>query len=347
MHRITYRKNFYFCTCFQRAFRIELYLRFARITGNWLNILLINIYHMNIRTFANVILLSLLPSLFIACKKDNNPSPPVISLKSGSSYTASGSIIAIGHPIHFGITASSSDANITNLVVKKLMPDGTSKVVFDTGMNTASFDINKTFYQGIEEEAKWTFQVMDKNRQFATTDRTFYKDPNSSWGGIIEYPSLTMGYQNNTEFGQFLDPSTGKIYHSDTASLNQSLIQIITYYVVDDNLPSPTFSSAGELGGGITEYYPVIDQWTTKNYTKWDISVDSDPIDAAAYRDCHNDSLLILSYDDVWGKRKFKWSDPGDIIPFLTATGKKGLLQVISADHDPSGKITFSLKIQQ
>jgi hypothetical protein len=214
-------------------------------------------------------------------------------------------------------------------------------------MNTSSLDLTKIFYQSIEDTARWTFQVMDKNRQFATTMLTIYKDPNSTWGGIFEFTSLTMGFQNNTEYGQFMNPNTGSIWFSDTATMNQSLIQIITYYYEDENLPSPTFSSAGELGGGITDYYPIIDQWTAKNYTKWDISVDSDPVDPVAYDNCHNDSLLILSYDDVWGKRKFKWSDSGDIIPFLTATGKKGLIKVISADHDPAGKITFSLKIQQ
>jgi len=293
------------------------------------------------------LLLLVFPLFFFSCKKDKNPSPPVVSLKSGAPYTPDQSVVAIGHPILFGITGSSSDANITNLVVKKVMPDGSSKVVFDTGMNTPSFNINKTFYQSVEDQARWTVQVMDKNRQFATTGLTIFKDPNSTWGGIFEFPSLTMGYQGNTQYGQFLDPSTGRIYHADTAALNQSLIQVITYYFVDEDLPSPTFSSPGELGGGITTYYPFIASWTTLNYTKWDISVDSDPVDPVAYENCHNDSLLTLSYDDVWGKRKFKWSNPGDIIPFLTATGKKGLIKVITADYDATGKITFSLKIQQ
>lgn len=288
-----------------------------------------------------------LTGFIISCSKDKNPSPPVISLKTGAEYTPNGAVVAVGRPVRFGINGSSADANITNLVVKKIMPDGSSKVVFDTGMNTPSFNINKTFYQSVEVEAKWTFQVMDKNRQFATTDLTIYKDPNSTWGGIFEYPLLTMGYQGNTEYGQFLNPSTGTIYSADSAILHQNDIHVITYYFVDENIPSPTFSSAGELGGAITDYYPAINQWTVKNYTKWDISVDSDPVDPVAYENCHNDSLLILAYDDVWGKRKFKWADPGDIIPFLTASGKKGLLKVISADHDLSGKITFSLKIQQ
>jgi hypothetical protein len=306
-----------------------------------------NYFYMIKKYLLPIILFPVIFIFFLSCSKNENPSPPSISLKTGAPYTPDKSVIAVGYPITIGIVAGITDANITNLVVKKIMPDQTIKVVFDTGMNTNELNITKVFYQSIEDEAQWTIQVMDKNRQFATTSITIYKDPNSSWGGIYEYASLTMGYQGNSESGQFLDPSSGKIWFSDTATLNQSSIQIITYYNVDDNLPSPTFSSAGETGGGITAYYPEIGQWTSKNYTKWDISVDSDPVDPVAYQNCHNDSLLILTYDDVWGKRKFKWADPGDIIPFLTATGKKGLMQIISADHDPAGKITFSLKIQQ
>ncbi len=281
-----------------------------------------------------------------ACKKDENQAPPSISLSTGPGYTAAGSIIAVGGKLRFGITASSSDANITNLVVKKIMPDGSVKVVLDSGFNSTGFSVNETFYQGVEDEANWTFQVMDKNRQFATAAIRLYKDPASAWGGILEFPSIVMGFQNCTTHGQFLIPSTGKVYFADSAALNQSLVDIITYYYVDET-PSPTFSSAGETGGGITEYYPTIGQWTTKNYTKWDVSVDTDPVPIADFDACHNDSLLIVRYDDVWGKRKFKWASPGVVIPFLTSSGKKGMVRVIAVENDPAGMITFALKIQQ
>lgn len=283
----------------------------------------------------------------IHCSKDSNPEPPVVTLKTGEPYTSDNSVVAVGRPVTFGIVSSGKDANLTNIVVKKIMPDNTVKVVFDSGMNTSSIDIKKVFYQSIEEEAQWTIQVMDKNRQFATAMINVFKDPNSAWGGIFEYPLITMGYQANTETGQFLNPGTGKIWQADSAGLVQQDIQIITYYYLDEGTPSPTFSSAGEQGGAIMEYYPVISDWEIKNQTKWDISVDSDPVNPVAYENCHNDSLITLSYDDVWGKRKFKWAGPGDIIPFMTAGGKKGLIRVISADQDPAGKISFSLKIQQ
>jgi hypothetical protein len=284
--------------------------------------------------------------LVSACKKDENPVPPAISLSSGPGYTPAGSIVAVGGKLRFGISASATDANITNFVVKKIMPDGSTKVVLDSGLNSTGFSVNETFFQGVETEARWTFQVMDKNRQFATTAITLFKDPASAWGGILEYPSIVMGFQNSTSHGQFLVPSTGKVYFADSAQLNQGMVDIITYYYVDGT-PSPTFSSAGETGGGITEYYPTIGQWTTKNYTKWDISVDSNPVQVADFDACHNDSLLIVRYDDVWGKRKFKWANPGVVIPFLTSAGKKGMVRVISVENDPAGMITFAIKIQQ
>lgn len=292
-------------------------------------------------------LILIFTSILISCKKEDEALPPAIQLLAGTQYTQNQTIHPIGGRLYFGVAATGTSANITNFVVKKMTPSGATTVVLDSGMNSTGFSVNETFYQSIEDTAQWIFQVMDKNRQFATTSLTLYKDPNSTWGGIYEYPEITMGYQDNPEIGHFLDPLSGIVYTTDSAGLFPDAIDIAVYYFVDDNLPSPTFSSPGEDGGGILAYYPEIANWSAKRYTKYDISVDGNPIPVEAFNACHNDSLLILSYDDVWGKRKFKWSDPGDVIPFLTAGGKKGLIHVISADADATGSITFALKIQR
>lgn len=295
------------------------------------------------------ILLLLIPSIMlVSCKKDKDPSPPAITLLSGDEFTPDGAIVKVGGKLSFGINVNASDANITNLVVKKIMPDGSEKVVMDSGLNSAGFTVRKTFWQGVEEEARWTFQVMDRNRLFATTALTILKDPNSAWGGIIEYPEIIMGFQQNQQHGHYLDIFTGKVFFADSAALHQEKIDLVVYYFKDeDELHSPTFSSPGEQGNGIWEYYPEIASWTTRQYTKWDISVDGDPIPVADFSACHNDSLLIVSYDDVWGKRKFKYAYPDVVIPFMTSGGKKGLIRVLSSDNDPAGIIKFSLKIQQ
>jgi len=290
-----------------------------------------------------IFLLTLLPG----CKKEKDPAAPVISLSTGGVYTPNGSVTRTGGALHFGINSRPGDANITNLLIKKLMPNGSVKVVLDSGMNSAGFSVSETYYQSVEDTARWIFQIMDKNRVMVSTSLVLYKDPNSTWGGIFEYPLITMGYQDNTVTGQFLCCATGKVLQGDSAGLVSDLIDIATYYLVDDNLPSPTFSSPGEQGNGILEYYPFISSWSTKNYTKWDISVDANPIAASTYDACHNDSILIVSYNEGGGKRKFKWANVGDIIPFLTAKGKKGLIKVLTADEKSDGAITFSMKVQQ
>ena len=71
------------------------------------------------------------------------------------------------------------------------------------------------------------------------------------------------------------------------------------------------------------------------------------PVSSADFDRAHNDSLLIVSYHEVWGKKKFKWAVKGTIIPFLTKSGKKGLIKVVHADEKEDGFMEFELKIQQ
>ena len=288
--------------------------------------------------------------LLESCNKEEEKTPPVINFKQGANYTLDGEEVMVGNKLLFGIQAQGNGANITNFTIKKLLVDGTSVTVMDTGLNAETLDVDKIYYQSIEEEVEWTFTVMDKNRLSSQISLTVYKDPDSQFGGIYYYPSITMGYQYNTEFGHFLDPFTGKVYFEDSATIMQNDMHFLVYYIVDDDLPSPVFSSPGEMDNFSTEaklFYPCIIDWQTRKYTKWDISVDDDPIPAEAFDQAFNDSLLIVSYDDVWGKKKFKWATNGRVIPFQTANGKFGLVKVINAEHAENGKIEFSIKIQQ
>jgi len=298
------------------------------------------------KSFITVLILVLLIS---GCKKDEDRLPPVISFKVGSDYTQNNAVVQVGHRLYFGIQARGNNTNITNLTVKKVLENHTTITMMDTGMNTASIDLNKVFYQNVEPKATWIFSVMDRNRMKAEISLVVYTDSNSTYGGIYYFPSIKMGYQLNTAYGHFLDLSTGKVYNEDTATLFQDKIEILTYFVIDGT-PVPVLSSPGEMDNYSTDaktYYPCIVSWTTRKYTLWDISVDDTPVPVTAFDDAQNDSLLIVSYHDVWGKKKFKWATAGRIIPFLTASGKKGLIKVINAGLSDTGAIEFAIKIQQ
>lgn len=285
-----------------------------------------------------------------SCKKDDEDKlPPTISLKSSADYTSDGSVVKVGRSLRFGIVARANDGNLTNLTVSKHLPNGDIIPVMDTGMNTTSLNINKIFYQSIEDTALWVFSVQDRNRRSAQASLTIYKDPNSSWGGIIHHESITMGFQQNTEYGHFLDPFSGSVYFEDSATIMQQNMEMLVYYIIDENLPSPVFSSAGEMDNFSDEaktFYPSIINWQTRHYTLWDISVDNDPISEALFESAQNDSLLIVSYDEIWGKKKFKWATNGRIIPFQTHAGKRGLIRVLNAEHAADGKVEFEMKVQ-
>jgi hypothetical protein len=301
----------------------------------------------NIKTF---ILLVVMAGFFASCEKDNEPQPPVINFKVGDSYTKHGDTVAVGHALFFGIQARSSESKITNLTVKKLLENGTIKTVMDTATFDSYLDIDKKYYQNVEDRVTWLFSVMDRNRKTSEISLDVYKDPNSSFGGIHYFPSLKLGYQSNDKSGHFLSPSDGKTYRTDSAYLFAGIIDILCYYKIDDTPPGPALSSPGEMDNFSTDaqtFYPTIVTWENRNYTLWDISVDDDPVSTEDFNNAQNDSLLIVAYDPVWGRKKFKWATTGKVIPFQTASGKLGLIKVLNHDESEDGEIEISLKIQQ
>lgn len=293
----------------------------------------------------------MIPALF-SCKDDQPHNPPVINMISDSGTVSDGDTVAVGYAIRFRIKAIATDGNITNLTIKKVS-DGKTKTVLDSGMNSTGFEKTFTFFQGMEPEAEWVVTVQDRNREQASFSFTIYKDPLSQFGGIREWSAIRLGYQGNNTLGHFFLPDPEKIYTGDSAAMFQDKVDFLVYFNFrDDNgimKPSPTFSSPGEepscTGELYTEYYPFLCNWTTRNYTKYDIRA-VNGITAEMYDGAHNDSLLIVSYDDVWGKKKYKWAMPGTYIPFQTAAGKKGIIRVIEADTTETGSILFSIKMQ-
>ena len=298
--------------------------------------------------FITVIAISL-----YSCKKEKDEViMPTISLVFDSGTTQNGDTVEIGKSLFFKVVVTAPDINITNFTIKKLT-DTSTKTVLDSGLNSGSFSSQHIYYQSIEDVATWTFTVMDRERNTASTSIKIYKDPNSQFGGIIEYTEITLGYQLNTTNGHFFLPSTGNVYFSDSAALYQELVDVLTYFNYREdngvNLPSPTFSSPGEETSATGElydtYYTFLPDWTTRNYTKYDIRVVNGVTDEL-FQNAHNDSLLIVSYDDVYGKKKYKWAIAGTFIPFQTAAGKRGIIKVLEADFAETGIIKFSMKIQ-
>ncbi|MCC7332409.1 MAG: hypothetical protein IT232_07365 [Flavobacteriales bacterium] len=303
----------------------------------------------------SVVLIVLALAIFSCKKEEEKILPPTISFLAGNEYTPNGAVVEVGRKLFFGIKAEGTDANLTNFTIKKKLTNGQVIPIMDTALYNQTINLSYLFYQNIEDTAVWIFSVMDRNRQSAFVSLTVYKDPNSQFGGIYYYPSIKLGYQSNTIYGHFLNAVSGTIHSNDSANTNPDLIDIFIYQYIDsDGVPTPAFSSPGEMDNFSTypqTFYPDITSWSPRNYTKWDISIDNGnnaPITATDFYNAQNDSLLIVSYHDIWGKKKFKYVSAGKIIPFKTTAGKLGLIKVLHADNvDGTGMIEFEMKIQQ
>jgi hypothetical protein len=308
--------------------------------------------YLQVRVLIIVLIFSVLALVSTFCKPEAESLPPTIELIFDASTASDGDTFAVGRPIRFRIKTYGEEANITNFLVEKVH-NGNSKTVLDSGLNSSGFDVVETFYQGVEDTVDWTFSVMDRNRKSASLSIRLFRDPNSAFGGIVEFNEVILGFQENQNVGHFFLPELDKVYFEDSASLYQELVDVLCYFnYKEDNgvsLPSPTFSSPGEdlnaNGDLYDEYYPFLSNWQTRNYTKYDIRA-VNGITNELYQNAHNDSLLIVSYDDVWGKKKYKWAMDGTYIPFQTAAGRKGIIYVIETDTLVSGQIKFSMKLQ-
>lgn len=295
-------------------------------------------------------LLIIVTCIFLySCKKKEEQVPPTISFKIGDNYTKNNAVVAVGRRLYFGIQARGTSDFITNFTIKKVLEDGKIITVKDSGVYTKYLDFERIYYQNVEPTVKWAFAVMDRSRKTSEISLIVLKDPNSAYGGIFYFPSLKLGYQNNTAYGHFLDPTNGKVYFEDSATINKDKIDILTYYI-SATPPCPVLSSPGEMDNSSVEaktYYPCIMNWQPRKYTLWDIGVDNVPITTADFDSAQNDSLLIVSYHDIDGKKKFRWASTNRIIPFITSGGKKGLIKVINAETVDNGSIEIALKIQQ
>jgi hypothetical protein len=276
----------------------------------------------------------------VGCSDEASTTLPTIRFGAENEYTQPNDTVSEGQQVKFHIIAEAFEANVTNIVVV-LKSGDSSKTKADFGVWKSKIDTVLSFYKGGFDQEDWVFTIMDQNRNFASAQMHVVRNPVSSFGQIVTYPSITLGYQQNNG-PHFFDTQSGASFTTESAAANQNLIDVVVYYYLDNGKPSPTFSSPGDQDASY--WYPAIKAWSTLNYTKYDYvsKVTVPQFDAAT-----NDSLLIKAYDDVWGRRKYKYCLAGTVFPFKTSGGKIGLVKIIRSDLNETGTLEFSMKVQK
>jgi hypothetical protein len=281
-------------------------------------------------------------SLFTACNKDNDNASPEILLITDSSFVFQDSMLQINQKVKIGIEAHGG-ATLTYLGVK-LEADGHTYFLLDSGMHCPSFRYERIISKGAANIEKWIFTVMDENRNTSTQMLVFSRDPSSAFGNIVHHPSLILGAQDNMLYSHCLSLPSGYIFTNDSATAHQEWVDIMFYYNPGGGVPpyECTFSSPGE--NDAPAFYPFISSWTVHNSTYYNPAT---PVTQELFNGCANDSLLLASYDESNGKRKFKNTAIRNIIPFKTQQGKKGLILVKGLNSGPEGWVEIEVKVQE
>jgi len=285
-----------------------------------------------------VVLMAGMALLLPGCEEDHLSIPPQIFFTSDTGYMDHDTSLAVGDRIRVGVSATSSGNNITFFQVS--FDNGTRQILLDSGLNHPDLNYSLEIIKSSSQTEKWTFLVMDRDRNKDSAIIFLTKSDISHYGKIITYQDVMLGAQGNTSFGSFFSFTAAEVYDLDGAYMNQSLIDMIYYFgQYEATLSSPNEAEAPSIFTG--EH--GVANWTIKNETRYDTtSLSPQAFDVAA-----DDSLLLAVYEPAAGKRKAKYVQPGMVISFISPSGKIGLINIQETSPGTGGALRFSIKIQE
>ncbi len=272
---------------------------------------------------------------------------PTLYLKTGASYTADGDTIPLGGHIRIGILASGGGVALTYIRIDRISGDHTVNELDQGIYNEQSvMDQDFIFSKDTTSKETWVVFLMNADRQVITRSFVVYKGAGTAFGGILYYPSITLGFQSNSTFPHYLDAHLGQAFTESTVSGHESEIDMLGYYYVTSGNPSPTLTCPGYTAA--VGYYPSLTSWPVKNSILYDYyTSDNQLISTSQFDAAANDSLLVYGFrpGSVSGNCKFCYD--GRVIPFKTNDSKYGLIKVIRADQSENGSIEIAIKIQE
>lgn len=166
---------------------------------------------------------------------------------------------------------------------------------------------------------------------------------------MTPFNDITLGMQNNSEIGQFIDLKTSMVYSVPNAKLMSSEIDLGTFRSGSSgiNLFAPSNSPAAQfIYNNTNEGEDWLGSWNVRNNTELR-KISSDLISIDDFNSITDDRLVIEAFENSEPSSSgLNRLEEGDIIAFKTADGLYGIIQLKTIESSSSGKLTFDYKIQ-
>ncbi|HUW05364.1 MAG TPA: hypothetical protein VMW01_03800 [Williamwhitmania sp.] len=295
---------------------------------------------MKINAFRTIgLLLGVASSFLMSCsceRTSDNGANPTVTI---TNLTAGGdTALAPGQSITFELACSwnGSDA-LTNLIVSS---NGVRLV--DEGFFKQTYNKEVIFTKDTAEQNILIFTIRDKGGRASQVSYTINK-AGGSVGEVQRFNGITIGAQQNTTYGSFMNLESGAIFTKDEAAAIPDKIHLLCYFdTIDADAmviasPGSNVDASVYGDGGPTD-------WTIRNTARFLlISISADQFNALA-----SVADLVSLYDESAGKRKAKNLAVGDIYSFKQEDlGLYGVFRVTAVDGQPSGLVTVDMVVQK
>lgn len=282
-------------------------------------------------------------TLFTSCKSDeeeNTDVAPTINFIGGTGYTSADATVTVGSVLKIGVNAASNASSAKKLTkfTVVLTANNTPTTLVDSVINVSTYTYEANFTApSVVGTARIAFKVVDIDGQSAEVS---FNINTTAAPQAIDNHTVTLGAQNNTSNGSYLNLANGIASTQAVAEAASNLVDAIYYYGTS-NFATICAPNDPTVGGG-TGNLTLATGLTTKNATLFGTT----SISAAAF-DAMTDDSVISGLTGITATKVTSLT-VGNVIAFKTVSNKLGLIKVVAIPAATNaGTIEIAIKIQQ
>ena len=273
--------------------------------------------------------------IFQSCEEETNPAP-VITFDQGAEVQLSPGVTST--TLTGEVTA---EAGLKTVTFHKIQ--GLDEILlttindFDQGVFTTTDDVTYNFrydVTGITEDATIKLTAIDKDDQEVA--KSIVIKAGGSAAGPIDTWTATLGSYNSATGSSFAT-SNGQVYTSAGAAANSGLIDFLYFYGSSNGatLAAPDDTDAATV-------FTALSNWATRNDTRFQMTT----LTVAAFDDVDDDAVITEEADGAANSKANQLSE-GDVVAFVTAENKMGLVKIGTISGTAAGTMNITVKVQK
>lgn len=278
--------------------------------------------------------------LLTSCTEEVTPMPPTIAFVAGAGFISADATVDASSTFSIKILAeenAESGANLKSLKITRVFDLNSWDTTFDYNDATISQVFNFQA-QAAEGDESIKFEVTDNNGEKASVSLIITTE--GAAGGPINTFTMKILGSYQSAIGSSFASIDGSVYTLAEAKANAAKVDFLYWWGASTSatVGAPDDANAQAVYNNATNGIPT---WAVKNNTRFKTT----GITGSQF-DAFTDDTDIVPAAAGSDQTRIGQLAPGQVIGFVSATGKHGLLKVVSIVDGPAGQITFDVKVQ-